>query len=124
VSSKTPEGYVVSAVSAYLERLEKQGQGIWWKVQNTRLRRNAKGKVFCQKVKGGVDKVGVPDLNGVIGGRYVALECKSAVGVQSDGQKQFEGGLVKAGGYYFVVRGVDDVIKALDSIKKEPKPLN
>jgi hypothetical protein len=54
-------------------------------------------------------KDGVPDIGLVIKGRFYAVECKSSTGRQSEGQKRFESGLVKADGQYLVVRGVEDL---------------
>lgn len=69
---------------------------------------------------------GVSDLLLVWRGRLIAMECKSEVGKQSDDQKTFEEKMVGAGGFYFLVRSIQDVEKALDFVYKsleiESKP--
>jgi hypothetical protein len=51
----------------------------------------------------------VRDIGLVIKDRFYPVECKSATGRQSDGQKRFEAGLVKCQGEYLVVRSVQDL---------------
>lgn len=59
--------------------------------------------------------VGSPDIIAVINGVYVAIECKGTKGKQSDAQKDFEDRLIQAGGEYFLVRSLDELINSLDS---------
>jgi hypothetical protein len=92
------------------------GRGVWWKVQNTRLRKNAKGKFYVQKVHGGLDKTGVADINGCYNGLYIAIEVKAPKGTQNPSQIAFEGLIKQNGGIYIVARSVDDVIAALSEI--------
>lgn len=54
----------------------------------------------------------VPGLKGVV----VGLEVKSKNGTQSDAQIAFERSIKEVGGHYFVVRSIEDVEVALDSI--------
>jgi hypothetical protein len=58
-------------------------------------------------------KVGSPDIFVVKKGRIIGLEVKRPDGEQSQAQIQFGHDLVAAGGYYYVVRSLDEAIKAL-----------
>lgn len=55
-------------------------------------------------------KKGVPDIIVIKDGFFIGLEVKRKGGQQSDSQKEFEKGLKEAGGEYYVVRSIDDVI--------------
>lgn len=56
-------------------------------------------------------KTGVPDIILVKEGFFYGLEVKKATTKQSPNQKEFEDGCKKAGGKYFVVRGIEDLEK-------------
>lgn len=58
--------------------------------------------------------VGVPDLIIIYLGFFIGLEVKSEKGIQSENQIQFEHRCLKAGGFYFVVRSVEETQRALD----------
>ena len=60
---------------------------------------------------------GLPDIIVIIKGRFVGLEIKQPKGRQSTEQKTFEQAIKKAGGFYFLVRSLDEAIQAIDSIK-------
>ena len=81
--------------------------------------------VFCYRQNSGAYKTerggfvrygttGAPDIVAVIKGQYVGIECKMPRGKQTDGQKLFEGKLKQAGGQYWIVRDVEELIKALN----------
>jgi len=55
--------------------------------------------------------VGAPDVFVVKDGAIYGLEVKSKIGKQNDNQKVFQEGFEKAGGRYFLVRSLEDVIK-------------
>lgn len=55
-------------------------------------------------------KRGVPDIVCVKEGKYVGIEVKTEKGALSEHRHDFGRGLMLAGGDYFVVRSVDDVI--------------
>jgi hypothetical protein len=73
--------------------------------------------------KVGFARNGVPDILGhvLIDGVPVALylEVKSTKGRQSDSQKKFEYDAQVMGGYYFVVRSVQETISALECLEAE-----
>lgn len=54
--------------------------------------------------------VGSPDLIAVIKGQYIGIECKMGTGRQSPGQKEFEKNLIRAGGKYWLIRDVQELI--------------
>ncbi len=58
--------------------------------------------------------IGSSDIVGLIGpgGRFLAIECKSAKGVQSEPQKNFQAMIEKHGGKYIIARSVEDVKNA------------
>ena len=58
---------------------------------------------------------GAPDIEIILNGRYIGLECKSPKGVQSDAQKTFEYEVKRNGGFYFIIRSLKD---AMDVIKQ------
>lgn len=87
--------------------MERQGR-CWYNRQNNGGIYDQKRGVF-RTPNGPGYKHGAPDIVACIGGRYVAIEVKSATGRPSDHQNAFRYGLVKAGGAYVVVRSVDDV---------------
>jgi len=59
---------------------------------------------------------GWPDLMFVIGGRFFAIEMKSAKGRQSEPQKDFQRKLTAQGGRYDVVFSLDEAMKVLKAI--------
>ncbi len=57
--------------------------------------------------------VGSPDICVVKDGQFIGLEIKIPKGKQSDNQKIFQGNLQKAGGKYYIIRSVDEMMKLL-----------
>jgi hypothetical protein len=86
--TKQPESYILSAVR---QALLFSG----WKVM-----RNQQGL-------GSVP--GRSDLEALRDGKTVYIEIKTATGVQSDKQKDFEADIVHHGGEYWIVRCVEDL---------------
>ena len=54
-------------------------------------------------------KLGVADILGCIGGRFLAIEVKSQTGRLSDHQKQFLLEVLAHGGIAFMARSIEDV---------------
>ena len=63
-------------------------------------------------------EVGSPDIICVINGIYIAIEVKQPKGKQSEGQKAFQENLEKAGGKYWLVYSLEDVIDKLITLIK------
>lgn len=59
---------------------------------------------------------GVPDLMMIYRGYFIGLEIKTKKGVQSDDQKEFQAKCMKAGGFYFVIRSVEEAKLILDAV--------
>lgn len=64
-------------------------------------------------------KVGCPDISLVLRGTYIGLEVKNKKGKMSENQKQAQQQIEKAGGYYFVVRSIEDVKDVIRKVKNE-----
>ena len=54
--------------------------------------------------------IGLPDIAAFIGGQVVFFEIKTARGVQSDGQKEFEKECKKNGIFYKVIRSLEEIM--------------
>lgn len=78
---------------------------IFWR-QNTGAARTA-GTV----VRFGV--VGQPDITGVVRGRYIGIEVKTAKGRQSREQVSYESTIAGVGGVYVLARDLDTVLIAV-----------
>lgn len=115
-----PEALIQGAIIDWLQYQENVGRCWFWRQNNIGTYDPVKG-VFRSTKKPG-HKNGVPDILVCIGGRMVGFECKSASGGQSPQQKLFEQGLVKAGGYYFVVRCLQDAERAFAAVWSEHLP--
>ena len=57
--------------------------------------------------------VGAPDIFCGIKGQCIALEIKDVHGKQNDNQKLFQQNLERAGGRYYIIRSLDDLIKVV-----------
>lgn len=55
--------------------------------------------------------LGIPDIIVIKDGKFIGLEVKTKTGALSEGQKQFMINCEKAGGKYYIVKSIDDVIK-------------
>ena len=61
-------------------------------------------------------RAGISDVIACYIGRFIAFECKSATGEQSDQQKKFAAKVKAARGMFVEVRCMSDVIRALDTV--------
>ena len=103
------ENDVLQAVCEYLA----YKQIFFWRVNQVPVWNND-AQAFRRMPKW--SRRGVPDIIAVINGRFIGIECKTKKGKQSDGQVQFQQDLEKAGGVYWVVRGIDSITPLLASI--------
>lgn len=80
-----------------------------------------KDKIFRRMPKYGM--LGVPDIILILTckniGVMVGLEVKKEKTYQSKSQKQFQKELEEVGGFYFIVRSIDDCIKAIKDVDKK-----
>ena len=58
---------------------------------------------------------GLPDIVAIQEGIYIGLEVKTQNGRQSDAQKDIQREITKAGGFYFIVRNIEDVRAIFES---------
>ena len=65
-----------------------------------------------------VGQKGSPDIFLIYQGKPIALEVKTPKGKQSEAQIEFEENIDLAGGYYFIVRSVDEALEILDQLKE------
>ena len=60
--------------------------------------------------------LGSADILGILSnGRFLAVECKSDTGKQSDLQKEFQLNIEANNGLYILARSIEDVIKGLQT---------
>lgn len=72
--------------------------------------RNKSGSMFFRKMpKYGM--VGIPDIILIHNGFFIGLEIKDKNGKQSEGQEIFEKKCKEAGGEYYVIKKLEDVIE-------------
>lgn len=53
---------------------------------------------------------GSPDIIAIIKGQCIGIECKATNGKQSDHQKVFQFKMEQAGGKYYLVHSLDDLV--------------
>lgn len=85
--------------------------------QNTGATRTENGGFIRFGVPGSPDIVCILKICYI--GVYVGLEIKDEKGRLSENQKLFKDNLEKNGGFYFVIKNIDDCIKALEYVEKE-----
>lgn len=72
-------------------------------------------------VKGRMVRFGTPGCADILGliapsGRFLAIECKTATGRQSEEQRSFERMITTFGGLYVLARSLQDVDQALAAV--------
>ena len=106
----TPEKYIQSACMNYLELLENQGKLYFFRSQAGAVHtiRGNGSKGFFR-----TGRAGAPDITVCYKGKFVGLEIKNEKGKQSAYQEQAQKQIEKTGGYYFIVRSLDELVKLL-----------
>jgi len=84
-------------------------EGVAYRINNGATYDRSKG-VYRK----GVQRKGVPDIIGIIDGRFFGIEVKIGKDRQSADQKEVEREITAAGGVYFIAKTYDDY---LDKIK-------
>lgn len=59
---------------------------------------------------------GVPDILGTVKGQFIGIEVKSKTGKMLPSQTEFSIRLKKAGGLYFVIKSIDDIIETCKAL--------
>ena len=111
------ESTIQTNICTYLSMIAHQTGIVYFSVPNegimTVLMMFKIPKVTCYKIISYFKKLGLlPGTNDLVlvhRGMYYGLEVKTAVGIQSHEQVLFMENIIKAGGKYEVVRGVEDV---------------
>ena len=76
-----------------------------------------RNKKTAQRLKAMGTQSGVADLQFVIDNRPIAVELKTEIGSQSKDQIAYQERFTRAGGTYFIARGLDQAIAVLTTIK-------
>jgi Holliday junction resolvase len=64
----------------------------------------------------GVQRKGIPDIIGIINGRFIGIEVKIGKDRQSADQKEIEKEINNVGGVYFIAKSYDDYLEKINSI--------
>lgn len=83
-------------------------QGVAYRINNGAVY-DVKKKVYRK----GVQRKGVPDIIGIIDGRFFGIEVKIGADRQSADQKEIEREINDAGGVYFVAKSYDDYLNKI-----------
>lgn len=106
--NKNEESKIVTSICVYLKILENKKELYFFRnnsFQGTVLRKNG-SRGYIRN-----NKKGVADIFVLKNGKSFFLEVKSETGRQSTAQKLCQSIVEQSGGYYFIVRSVDDVIQ-------------
>lgn len=79
------------------------------------------GATYDQKLKTyrkGVQRRGIPDIIGIIDGRFFGIEVKIGKDRQSEYQKEIEEEINKVGGVYFIAKSYDDYLEKIHDVLK------
>lgn len=68
--------------------------------------------------RAGVTKRGVPDIIGVLDGRFIGIEVKIGTDRQSEYQREIEREINAAGGVYFIAKTYDDYAARITAATK------
>lgn len=77
------------------------------------------GAVYDQKrgtYRKGVQRRGIPDIIGIIDGRFIGIEVKIGRDRQSADQKEVEQEINDAGGVYFIAKSYDDYLEKINAL--------
>ena len=84
--------------------------GVAYRINNGAVY-DVKKKVYRK----GVQRKGIPDIIGIINGRFFGIEVKIGADRQSADQKEIEREINDAGGVYFVAKSYDDYLNKIDA---------
>lgn len=98
----TPEAKVSAAIDRYLKKIH---------VLNIRTNAGSWADDQGNVIMGA--KAGTSDKTCCVAGRFVAIECKSATGKQSEAQIKYQTRVEMLGGLYILARSAADVRAAL-----------
>jgi len=81
-----------------------------------RINNGAVYDVRRQTYRKGVQRKGVPDIIGIIDGRFIGIEVKIGADRQSADQKEIEKEIKESGGVYFIAKSYDDYLEKISQI--------
>lgn len=81
-----------------------------------RINNGAVYDVKRQTYRKGVQRKGVPDIIGIIDGRFIGIEVKIGTDRQSADQKEIEQEIKHSGGVYFIAKSYDDYLEKIARI--------
>jgi hypothetical protein len=88
-------------------------EGIAYRINNGAVYDRAKGTY-----RAGVTRKGIPDIIGIINGRFIGIEVKIGKDRQSADQKEVEKEIKEAGGIYFIAKSYDDYLSKIHDVLK------
>ena len=83
-------------------------EGVAYRINNGAVYDRKKGAY-----RAGVQRKGVPDIIGIINGRFFGIEVKIGKDRQSAHQKEIEKEINDAGGVYFIAKSYDDYLNKI-----------
>lgn len=86
-------------------------EGVGYRINN-----GAIYDVKRQVYRKGVQRKGIPDIIGIINGRFIGIEVKIGRDRQSADQKEIEKEITEAGGVYFIAKSYDDYLEKISRI--------
>ena len=86
-------------------------EGVAYRINNGAVY-DVKKRVY----RAGVQRKGVPDIIGIIDGRFIGIEVKIGADRQSADQKEIEKEIGEAGGVYFIAKSYDDYLEKIANI--------
>lgn len=104
------EAQIQKAVREYLEYMDNLGRLVYIRSGAGAIKTEA-GHYFKTGRKGW------PDNTVLMNGVMIGVETKSPTGKQSKAQKEIENKILAAGGLYYIVRSVEDVIKVIEKVR-------
>lgn len=112
------ESKTITAICYYLQIMENRGDLYFFRNNSFR------GKILREDNTAGWinnNKKGTPDIIICYEGYFIAFEIKSKKGTQTLDQKVTEFKIKKTGGFYYIIKNVEDIqniLKALSEVKK------
>lgn len=79
------------------------------------------GAYYFMPPANGYGRAGIPDIIACYHGRFIAIECKSDVGVPTELQKRELDRISAAGGYAMVVHDRESEYRALETLLEKIK---
>lgn len=110
-SASVSEDSIHRAILIYLDRVLPNGATPAWHTPNGGKR----GIATARKMKALGTRAGFPDLAFLWQGKFYALEVKTSTGNQREAQKDWQGYITTSGGFYAIVRSIDDTKAQLKS---------